>query len=302
MRRRDDGVREPAGRGPRSAVAATCPWRPPAAAVAIAQDRIAEKRFLAGLGVPTAPFAVAGTADRVAFPAIVKTARLGYDGKGQRDVDDRPPSWPRPSTSSPSACVVEQRVPLDAEVSVLVARTADGRTVVYPVAENHHVAGILDLTVVPARVDRRRRRRGGRARRRASPTALAFVGVLAVELFVSGGRLLVNELAPRPHNSGHWTLDAAAHQPVRAAGAGGVRAGPRGARPHRRGGGDGQPPRRPVGGRRAGVGGGARRTGRPPAPLRQGGRSSRPQDGPPDRARARSPTTSPPAPSSCAAA
>ena len=105
-------------------------------------------------------------------------------------------------------CVVEQRVPLDVELSVLVGRRADGATVVYPVAENHHVDGILDLTVVPARVNHALA---------ADAAALAvsiaehldFVGVLAVELFVSDGRLLVNELAPRPHNSGHWTLDAA---------------------------------------------------------------------------------------------
>ena len=125
-------------------------------------------------------------------------------------------------------CVIERRVPLDAELSVLVARTPDGRTTVYPPAENHHVAGILDLTVVPARVDADVAAEAADLALRIAER-LAFVGVLAVELFVSDGRLLVNELAPRPHNSGHWTLDARAHQPVRAAGASGVRAGPRGA-------------------------------------------------------------------------
>ncbi|MET0459394.1 MAG: 5-(carboxyamino)imidazole ribonucleotide synthase, partial [Ilumatobacteraceae bacterium] len=182
---------------------------PPAAAVAIAQDRIAEKRFLAGIGVPTAPFAVAGAEgdDVVAFPAIVKTARMGYDGKGQRVVHD-PNELAAAVVELGVECIVEQQVPLDVEVSVLVGRTADRRTVVYPVAENHHVDGILDLTVVPARIDAAL---AGAAAELALAIAghLDYVGLLAVEMFVSDGRLLVNELAPRPHNSGHWTLDAA---------------------------------------------------------------------------------------------
>jgi 5-(carboxyamino)imidazole ribonucleotide synthase len=180
---------------------------PPAAAVAIAQDRIAEKRFLAGLGVRTAPFAVAGTADRVGFPAIVKTARLGYDGKGQRDVTS-PGELAAALDELAAPCVIEARVPLDAEVSVLVARAPDGRATVYPTAENHHLAGILDLTVVPARVSADVAAEAADVAVRIAEQ-LEFVGVLAVELFVSDGRVLVNELAPRPHNSGHWTLDAA---------------------------------------------------------------------------------------------
>jgi 5-(carboxyamino)imidazole ribonucleotide synthase len=106
-------------------------------------------------------------------------------------------------------CVVEQRVALDAEVSVVLARQADGAVAVYPLAENVHRRGILDLTVVPARVAPSLTDDAGRLAI-AIASALDYVGVLAVELFVSGGRLLVNELAPRPHNSGHWTLDAAA--------------------------------------------------------------------------------------------
>ena len=143
----------------------------------------------------------------VAFPAIVKTARLGYDGKGQITVADDQ-SLAAALEALGVECIVEQRVPLDMELSVVVARTADGRTVAYPVAENHHADGILDLTVVPARIP------AGRAAEASTlaleiATALDYVGVLAVEMFVSAGRLLVNELAPRPHNSGHWTLDAA---------------------------------------------------------------------------------------------
>ena len=181
---------------------------PPPHAVAVAQDRIAEKRFLADLGVPTAPFAVAGTAERVGFPAIVKTARLGYDGKGQREV------------GSPA----ELAAALD-ELGRGVRRGGAGaarRRAQRP----RRPHGRWPHGRVPGRREPSRRRhprphRGtGSGRRRASrprrpawrcasPTHLRFVGVLAVELFVSDGRLLVNELAPRPHNSGHWTLDAA---------------------------------------------------------------------------------------------
>ncbi len=181
---------------------------PPASAVAIAQDRISEKRFLAGLGVPTAPFAVPGDDDGVAFPAIVKTARLGYDGKGQRAVETRA-ELDAALAELGVPCIVEARVPLDVEISVIVARADDGRQVTYPVAENHHVDGILDLTVVPARVSPAIVAEAVEVAGTIAD-ALEYVGVLAVEMFVSDGHLLVNELAPRPHNSGHWTLDAAA--------------------------------------------------------------------------------------------
>ncbi|HEU4841876.1 MAG TPA: ATP-grasp domain-containing protein, partial [Ilumatobacteraceae bacterium] len=122
---------------------------PAAAAVAVAQDREAEKSFLRAAGLPTAPWVAAGPGGSVrdvGFPAIVKTARLGYDGKGQVAVDDE--AGLRAALEELGVrCVVEQRVPLDLEVSVVVARTADGRTTTYPVAENHHADGILDLTV-----------------------------------------------------------------------------------------------------------------------------------------------------------
>jgi 5-(carboxyamino)imidazole ribonucleotide synthase len=178
---------------------------PPPAAVAIAQDRVAEKSFLRERGVPTAPWS---TGDPVGYPAIVKTARLGYDGKGQVAVaDDAELAAALERLAVP--CVVERRVPLDVELSVLVARTADGRHVTYPVAENAHVDGILDVTIVPARVPAALAAEAQELAVRIAQ-ALDYVGVLAVEMFVSAGRLLVNELAPRPHNSGHWTLDASA--------------------------------------------------------------------------------------------
>ncbi len=190
--------------------------RPSPAAIAIAQDRRAEKRFLRDLGVPTAPFAVieteadlsaagaAGAAGTVGFPAILKTARMGYDGKGQLAVmsaDDLPDAW---HELGRVACVLERRLPLDREVSVVLGRGIDGAVAVYPIAANIHAGGILDLSVVPVAAP------GAEQLAITIAEALGYVGVLAVEFFDVGGELLVNELAPRPHNSGHWTLDGAA--------------------------------------------------------------------------------------------
>jgi 5-(carboxyamino)imidazole ribonucleotide synthase len=184
---------------------------PSAAAVAVAQDRRSEKQFLAQAGLPIAPWAAVESADArpaVDFPAILKIARLGYDGKGQtavRSIEHLADAW---AALGARACVLEQMLELDTEVSAIVARTADGRTATYEVAENHHVDGVLDLTVVPARVVRSVAERATELALDIAE-ALDYVGVLAVELFVVGGDVYVNELAPRPHNSGHWTLDAA---------------------------------------------------------------------------------------------
>ena len=187
---------------------------PPVRAVAIAQDRIAEKSFLEAAGFPVAPCAALidasdlGAAAALGGPAIVKTARLGYDGKGQRSVGDAAGIEPAWDELGRVPCIVERRLPLDVEISVVIARGSDGVTATYPVAENVHRDGILDLTVVPARVDRRVAEEANEVAGRIAD-ALGYVGVLAVEMFVTEGRLVVNELAPRPHNSGHWTLDAA---------------------------------------------------------------------------------------------
>jgi 5-(carboxyamino)imidazole ribonucleotide synthase len=184
---------------------------PSSTAVTVAQDRIREKQFLVECGFPVAPYAVVERPDddpAITYPAILKTARLGYDGKGQRVVDDGSAmrgAW-RVLGSVP--CVLEQALALETEVSVVVARTAGGKVAPYPVVENTHVDGILDLTVVPAAVAPRVTDRAvGIAM--AVAEALDYVGVLAVEMFVVDGDLIVNELAPRPHNSGHWTLDVA---------------------------------------------------------------------------------------------
>ncbi len=180
-------------------------------AVGIVQNRITEKQFLVDAGVPVAPYAVVHEVHddpSIRYPAILKTAQLGYDGKGQRRVDDvsqMRAAW-RLLGSVP--CVLEEALDLDSEVSVVVARTAEGGFAAYPVAENMHSNGILDLTIVPARCNPRIADRAvGLAMTIAD--ALSYVGVLAVEFFIADGQLLVNEIAPRPHNSGHWTLDAA---------------------------------------------------------------------------------------------
>ncbi len=201
-----------------AALATSTIVRPSPAAIATMQDRRTEKAFLTGAGVPVAPYAVVDTADDlrtpmaergVAFPAIVKTARLGYDGKGQVTVaDDRElaDAW---YELGEVGCVVEQRLPLQQEVSVVLARGVDGRCAVHPTVANTHVRGILDLTVVPAQTSDHVAEQAV-VLATSIAVALDYVGVLAVEMFVVDGELLVNELAPRPHNSGHWTLDAAA--------------------------------------------------------------------------------------------
>jgi len=192
-----------------------CPVRPSAAALAVAQDRIAEKSFAREQGIDTARFAsVATAADlpgalrAVGTSALLKTSRLGYDGKGQATVDSQADAEQAFERFGRVPCILEERVTLEREVSVVMARSASGEIATFPVGENRHVAGILDTSVVPAGItpalaDRAR----GYAVTLA--TALDYIGVLGVELFVvAGDRLLFNEMAPRPHNSGHYTQDA----------------------------------------------------------------------------------------------
>jgi 5-(carboxyamino)imidazole ribonucleotide synthase len=184
---------------------------PSPAAVTVAQDRVREKQFLVECGFTVAPYAVVERPDDdpgVPYPAILKTARLGYDGKGQRIVDDGSAMRAAWRVLGSVPCVLEQALALETEVSVVVARTAGGKVAPYPVVENTHVDGILDLTVVPAAVSPRVTD-GAVGTAMAVAEALDYVGVLAVEMFVVDGDLIVNELAPRPHNSGHWTLDVA---------------------------------------------------------------------------------------------
>jgi 5-(carboxyamino)imidazole ribonucleotide synthase len=198
------------------ALAAHRPVRPSADAVATCQDRIVEKRFLNAAGVATVRWApVAAPADFGTAleaigggPGLLKTARLGYDGKGQAPVGDGAQLAAAFVALGGVPCILEERVALASEISVMVARGADGAVVHWPVGENVHVNGILHTTVVPARVPEPTRIAAA-ATATTIAGALEYVGVLGVECFLTeGGQLLVNELAPRPHNSGHWTLDA----------------------------------------------------------------------------------------------
>jgi 5-(carboxyamino)imidazole ribonucleotide synthase len=192
-----------------------CEVWPPVAAVMTTQDRGSEKAFLAASGIATAPFTPVASPDEAASawevigpPAILKTARLGYDGKGQAVVESRAQVLAAFDRFGQVPCVLERKLDLTRELSVVLARGTDGGVAVYPVGENVHVDGILDTTMVPARVS------GTLA---AAATGLAvrvaehldYVGVLGVEMFVTeGDQLWVNEIAPRPHNTGHYTLDA----------------------------------------------------------------------------------------------
>lgn len=199
-----------------ASLANVCLVAPSAGAVGIAQDRIAEKAFVAGLGLPLAPYAVIRTeADLDAsatvplLPGILKRSREGYDGRGQVRVASRDELRAAWSELGEVACVLERRLPLDRELSVVLARGRDDSIRSYPVAENRHRSGILDTSVVPAPATDDLAPDALRAAL-AIARGLDYIGVLAVEFFVNDGRLLVNEIAPRPHNSGHYTLDACA--------------------------------------------------------------------------------------------
>ena len=188
---------------------------PPGSAVAIAQDRNTEKHFIENEAhVPVAPHcricskADIESADETLFPAILKTARLGYDGKGQVLVDNRQELLEAFSSLKEVDCILEKRLKLYKEVSVIVARSASGQTATFPVCENRHRNGILAVTVMPARVSDAV---SAQARQYATQIvdALHYVGVLCVEFFVlEDGSIVANEMAPRPHNSGHATIDA----------------------------------------------------------------------------------------------
>ena len=192
----------------------TCPVRPSAQAMTISQDRIHEKNFLKDNGFPSAPFAEIHSLDdlktsieQIGAPSILKVSRFGYDGKGQFGINNPSEIEKAWETLQGEACVLEQRMPLDIEVSVVLARGLEGEVMPYPVSENIHESGILDVTVVPARIDKELENKV-LAMAKDIATKLNYVGVMAVEFFISNGKLLVNEIAPRPHNSGHYTLDA----------------------------------------------------------------------------------------------
>jgi 5-(carboxyamino)imidazole ribonucleotide synthase len=255
-------------------LASIVPVRPSPLALHVSQQRAREKRFLASHGIPTVPFEVATTAaelaaalERVGVPAIVKTAAFGYDGKGQQAAHaagDGPRIW---GALGGGELVVEKKISLQAELSVIAARGMDGYVAQYPLFENRHSNHILDVTTAPALVPPAVAAQATEIGR-AVLEALNYVGLLCIEFFLStDGELMVNELAPRPHNSGHLTFDAAV---TRADAPGG----------------DGQPARRSVGGRRARLGRRMRAPGREAASVWKSDAQTGPQDGSPDGHRA----------------
>ncbi len=196
-------------------LARTVPCHPSAAVLATCQNRRREKEFLRAAGIPCADFAVVTSLDElrtatatIGFPCVLKTADFGYDGKWQVKLTDASAdlaaAWDKIGRTTG---VLEAWVPFQMEISVLVARTEDGRTAVYDPAENIHRNHILHLSISPARINDATARE---ARDLAVSIAnkIGLVGLLAVEMFVKDGRVMVNELAPRPHNSGHQTFDA----------------------------------------------------------------------------------------------
>lgn len=188
--------------------------RPAGSILHIAQNRLREKNFLRDAGVPVAPFRavrsaheLASAIDQIGRPAILKTAAFGYDGKGQQTINSREDFDEIWNASSADELILEGAIDFEKEVSVIVARGIDGQMVTFPTCENLHRNHVLDVTVVPARVEPSVNRAAAQLAC-AIAEKLELVGLLAVEMFLkTNGELLVNELAPRPHNSGHWTIE-----------------------------------------------------------------------------------------------
>lgn len=196
-------------------MAELAPVRPCWSVLEVAQDRLSEKRFFNALGIETAPWREVGGPDGLAAavaelgrPCILKTTRLGYDGKGQVRIDrdtDLVEAWRRMGAD---VGVLEGFVDFEREISVIVARGVDGASACFDPVENRHSHHILATTIAPAAIDADQARAAEAIARHAAE-ALGLIGLLAVEMFVTrDARLLVNEMAPRPHNSGHWTMDA----------------------------------------------------------------------------------------------
>ena len=195
-------------------LAARKPLRPGANALAISQDRLAEKAFLASKNIPvadyravTSPAELDSAIDALGLPAVLKTTRLGYDGKGQRVLRDRAEAAAAFAALEPKPLVLEAFVPFDKEISVVVARNAAGEVRSFDAAENVHTNHILHTSTVPADIPPGVEKHAAMLAK-VIVVALDYVGVLGVEFFVLPGErptLVVNEIAPRVHNSGHWT-------------------------------------------------------------------------------------------------
>jgi 5-(carboxyamino)imidazole ribonucleotide synthase len=190
------------------------PTNPNARALAIMQDRFDEKSFLTGLGLKTAAFAaidksgdVVSAFAKTGTPAIIKTRRFGYDGKGQAKVKSADEAAQAFDSFKGAAAILEQFVPFEFEASVVAVRSASGDFAAYDPAENEHKNHILHHSIVPSRLSAKKVEEA-KAIAKKIADALDYVGVLGVELFVTKDALLVNEIAPRVHNSGHWTIEA----------------------------------------------------------------------------------------------
>lgn len=195
-------------------VEAGCEVAPGPRALAVAQDRVEEKTFLNGIKVPTTPFAsvddlssLRAAVASLGAPALLKTRRQGYDGKGQvwiKSLSGAARAW---AAIGGQPAILEAKADFVRELSVICARGRDGEIAVYPLGENTHAGGVLKTTVAPAKVSAQTKAQATRIARKILE-GLDYVGVMGVELFeMPGGRLLVNEIAPRVHNSGHWTQD-----------------------------------------------------------------------------------------------
>lgn len=198
------------------ALEALRPIHPNRRALAVSQDRLSEKTFLSGIGLGTAPFAAVGSAEdldraiaAIGCPAILKTRRLGYDGKGQVRLASQLEAGAALAALAGAPAILEGFVAFSHEVSVIAARGRDGAVAAYDPGENVHRDGILRTTTVPARLTEAQRTDAVLLAARIL-NALDYVGVMGVELFVTQAGLLVNEIAPRVHNSGHWTQNGCA--------------------------------------------------------------------------------------------
>jgi len=189
--------------------------RPKSQAVAVAQNRIKEKDFLRKFGVPVGEYIIINSISSIKnindeceiFPAILKTAQFGYDGKGQIHVNSIDELENAFISFNNEPCVLEKKLDLDLEFSIVLARSVSGEYLEYPLIENHHESGILDFSLIPARVSSSLKEEATKLAMKISDD-LGYIGVMAVEFFVSNKHLYVNEIAPRPHNSGHFSIDA----------------------------------------------------------------------------------------------
>jgi 5-(carboxyamino)imidazole ribonucleotide synthase len=181
----------------------------------ITQDRIKEKRAIQQAGLETAAYEVIYTTDdlflkieTIGFPAVLKTARGGYDGKGQLVIKDKQDLFQGETLLKHGACVLEKWIPFEKEISVIVTRKQNGETMIFPVAENQHEDNMLHITIVPGRISETTQETAIQMAKQLADS-LSLVGTLAVEMFVTdNGAIYINELAPRPHNSGHYSIEA----------------------------------------------------------------------------------------------